>query len=161
MIWARHLKFLSKAGMASIVLCTLGAAAHARDSLQAKFTLAVETHWGNATLPPGDYTLTLQSNAAPYTLYIQGQTVSAIIQATTSTEKVVSERSQLDLMNISDVPTVQAFEAPQLGMTFIYWTPRQKHSGRKESRQQTVPPSVPPAQNSENSFSIPVHTAGR
>src|SRR5258707_4955400 len=75
MIWARHLKLFTKVGVAALALGTLATSGNAQDSYQGKFTLPVETHWGGATLPPGDYTFTLPSNSAPYRLYIQGQGV--------------------------------------------------------------------------------------
>jgi len=161
MIWARHLKLFTKLGVAALALGALATSGNAQDSYQGKFTLTVETHWGSATLPPGNYTFTLPSNSAPYRLYIQGQGVSAIIQATTADQRVVSERPQLNLVDIADVHTVQTFEAPELGVTFTYWTPTQKHMGRKEARQKTVPQTAPASQASENKTSIEVHAAGR
>jgi hypothetical protein len=161
MIKARYLKLLTKLGVTALVLGALATSGKAQNAYQGKFTLPVETHWGAATLPAGDYTFALPSNSAPYRLYIQGQGVSAIIQATTADQKVVSERPQLNLVDIADVQTVQTFEAPELGLTFIYWTPTQKHMGRKEARQKTVPHTAPASQTSENKTSIEVHTAGR
>ena len=161
MIWARHLKLLTKAGVAALALGTLAASGNAQTVYQGKFTLPSETRWGGATLPAGDYTFTLPSGSAPYRLYIQGQGVSAIIQAATADQRVVPERPQLNLVDIADVQTVQTFEAPELGLTFIYATPTQKHMGRKEARQKTVPQTAPASQASENKTSIEVHTAGR
>ena len=161
MIWARHLKLFTKLGQAALALGALATSGNAQNAYQGKFTLPFETHWGGATLPAGDYTFALPSNSAPYRLYIQGQGVSAIIQATTADQGVVSERPQLNLLDIADVQTVRTFEAPELGVTFTYWTPTQKHMGRKEARQKTVPQAAPASQASVNNASIEVHTAGR
>jgi hypothetical protein len=161
MIWARHLKLLTKLSMAALVFGALATSGKAQNAYQGKFTLPVETHWGAATLPAGDYTFALTSNSSPYRLYIRGQGVSAIIQATTADQGVVSERPQLNLVDFADVYTVQTFEAPELGRTFIYATPAQKHMGRKVARQKTVPQTAPVSQASENKISIVVHTAGR
>src|SRR6266481_5560277 len=135
MIWTRHLKLFTKLGVAALALGALATTGNAQNAYQGKFTLAVETHWGSATLPAGDYTFALPSNNAPYRLYIEGQGVGAIITAATADQRVVSERPQLNLVDIADVQTVQTFEAPELGLTFIYATPTQKHMGRKEARQ--------------------------
>jgi hypothetical protein len=161
MIWARHLKLFTKLSVVALALGALATSGNAQNVYQGKFTLTVETHWGSATLPPGDYTFTLPSNTAPYRLYIQGQGVDAIIQANTAEEGVVSERPQLNLVDIADVYTVQTFEAPELGVTFTYWTPKQKHMGRKEAHQKMAPQTAPASQVSENRTSIAVHTAGR
>jgi len=161
MISARFLKSFTKLGVTALVLGALAINGNAQIAYQGKFTLPVETHWGGATLPAGDYTFTLPSDSTPYILFIRGQGVSAIIMTAATDERVVSERSQLNLIETADGYTVQTFEAPELGRTFIYLTPTQKHMGRKEARQKTVPQTAPPSQASENKTSIEVHTVGR
>jgi hypothetical protein len=165
MISARYLKLFMKLGLAAIALSVLATSGNAQNAYQGKFTLPVETHWGSATLPPGDYTFTLPSKSAPYTLYIQGHGVSAIIRAITADptadQRVISEHPQLNLVDIADSHIVQTFEAPDLGVTFTYWTPTQTLMGRKEARQKAVSQTAPASQVSENRMSIAVHTAGR
>jgi hypothetical protein len=161
MIWDRHLKSLTKLCVAALALGALATSGNAQNVYQGKFTLTVETRWGGATLPAGDYTFTLPSNSAPYRFYIQGQGTSAIIQANTAEEGVVSKRPQLNIVDITDVHTIQTFEAPELGVTFTYWTPTQKHAGHKEAHQKTVPQSAPASQASENRISVEVRTTGR
>jgi hypothetical protein len=70
MIWARHMKLLTKLGMAALSLGALATSGKAQTAYQGKFTLPVETHWGGATLPPGDYTFTMSTVSSPYTLYV-------------------------------------------------------------------------------------------
>jgi hypothetical protein len=162
MIWARRLKLLTKFGVAALALGALATSGKAQNAYQGKFTLAVETHWGGTTLPAGDYTFALPSNGAPYRLYIQGPGVSGIIQAATADQGVVSERPQLNVVDVADVHTVQTFEAPELGVTFTYWMPKQKHMGRKEAaRQKMGPQTTPASQVSENKTTIEVHSVGR
>lgn len=161
MIWARHLKLLKKLGIAAFALGALATSGKAQNAYQGKFTLPFETHWGSATLPAGDYTFTLESASTPYTLYIQGQAGSAIIKATTADSKVASAHAQLNLVDISDVQNVETFEAPELGLTFIYATPTQKHMGRKEAHQKMASQSAPAMKVSENKTSIAVHPASR
>jgi len=160
MIWARYLKLFAKLGLSTLALSALGTAGNAQNAYQGKFTLAVETHWEGVTLPPGDYTFTLPSNSAPYRLYIWGQGVGAIITAATADQGVVSERPQFNLVDTAVGYTVQTFEVPELGVTFSYLTPTQKHLEHQEARQKTVPLTAP-ASPSENKTSIEVHTAGR
>ena len=161
MIWGQHLKLLTKLSIAVLALGALATCGNAQNAYQGKFMLAAETHWGGATLPAGDYTFTLPSWNRPYMLYIRGQAGNAIIMATTTDDRVDSNRAQLNLADIADVQTVQTFEAPELGLTFIYATPTQKHMGRKEVGQKPVPPTAPGSQVSENRTSIEVHVAGR
>ena len=161
MIWARHLKLFTRLGVAVLALGTLATSGNAQTAYQGKFTLPFETHWGGVTLPAGDYTFALPSRTYPYMLYIQGQGGNAIIMAAAADQKVVSGHAQLNLVDVADVQNVQTFEAPELGLTFSYWTPKQNHMGRKEARQKTVSHTAPASQASENKTSIEVHTADR
>jgi hypothetical protein len=161
MTWARVVTLIIETVAAALVLGLLATGGYAQTAYRGKFTLAVETRWGSATLPAGDYTFTLLSHSAPYRLYIQGQAVSAIIQATTAELIVASKRPQLNLVDIADVYAVETFEAPDLGVTFTYWTPPQKHVARKEAHQKTVSQTAPATRASENETSIEVHTVGR
>jgi hypothetical protein len=161
MIWARHLKLLTKAGVAALALGALATGGNAQDAYQGKFTLPFETHWGNAILPAGDYTFVMSSASSDYRLYIRGAQVNAIIRATSTDDRGVSDHAQLNLVDIADVRTVQAFDAPELGRTFIYFTPAQRHVGHKEAHQKTASQNPPATKESENRTSIAVYAAGR
>ena len=161
MIWARHLKLFTKVGVAALALGALATSGKAQNAYEGKFTLTVETHWGDSTLPAGDYTFTLPSNSVPYRLFVQGQGTSAIIQATAVEERVVSRRPQLNIVDITDWHTVQTFEVPELGVTFTYWTPKQRHAERKEAHQKAAPQTAPASQASESRISVEVRPAGR
>lgn len=161
MISARGLKLLTKFGVAALALGALATNGNAQNVYKGKFTLPSETHWGGATLPAGDYTFTMASTTSPYTLFVHGQTGNAIIMASAADEKVVSDHAQLNLVDVADVQNVETFEAPELGLTFTYWTPAQKHLGRKEARHETMPQTAPATQVSENRTSISVHSVGR
>jgi hypothetical protein len=161
MIWARHLKLFTKLGVAALALVALATSGNAQNAYQGKFTLPFETHWGSATLPAGDYTFALQSMSSPYTLYIKGEKVNAIIQAAATDDKGVAAHAQLNLVEIGDVQTVETFDAPELGQTFVYSTPAQKHAGHKEAHQKTASQTTPATKVSENRTSIAVYSAGR
>ena len=160
MNWARHLKLLTKVGVAALALGALATSGNTQNIYQGKFTLPFETHWGNATLPAGDYNFVMSSARDNYKLYIRGQ-VNAIIQAASTDDRGVSAHAQLNLVDIADVQTVQTFDAPELGRTFVYFTPTQKHAGHKEAYQKTVPQTAPATQAGENRTSIAVYAAGR
>ena len=161
MIWAKYLKSFTKVGLAALALGALATSGNAQNSIQGKFTLPFETHWGGATLPAGDYTFTLPSATYPYKFYIRGQATTAIIMAVASDKKVASSHAQLNLVDIADAQNVETFETPELGLTFSFATPSPKHLGRREARQKTTPATAPASQVSENKTSIAVHAAGR
>jgi len=162
MIWARFSKSFTKTGMAALALAALATVGNAREVYKGKFTLAAKRQWGDFTLPAGNSTFALPSTSFPYTLYIIGNTVDAIVMAVTIDKAAVSHSARLDLMNVTAVPAVQKLEAPELGLTFIYWTLKQKRLGSKEARQKSVPQGgVSASQVSENKMFVEVHTAGR
>ena len=101
MIRARFLKLFTETGVAALALGTLAASGHARDIYRGKFAP-----------PAGDYTLGLPSTSCPYTLYIHGKTVDAIVMAVTIDEAVAAHNARLDRVDVTAVPTVQKFEAP-------------------------------------------------
>ena len=81
MIWAQHLKLITKVGLTALVLGALATNGNAQNIYQGKFTLPFETHWGSATLPAGDYTFVMSSASSDYRLYIRGEKVNVIIMA--------------------------------------------------------------------------------
>ena len=124
MIWARYLKLFAKLGVTALV--PLATARNAQIAYEGKFTLEVESRWKGVTLPAGDYTFALPSKSAPYTLYIWGQGVGAIIKDATADQRVDSKRPQSNLVDTAVGYTVQTFEAPELGVVFSYLTPIRK-----------------------------------
>jgi hypothetical protein len=161
MIWARHLKLFTKLGVAALALCALATSGNAQNAYQGKFTLPFETHWGSATLPAGDYTFAMSSAGSQYTLYIRGAQLNAIIMPASADRMDIAHPAQLNLVDIADVETVQTFDAPELGLTFVYLTPTQKHMGHKETHQNTASGTPPATKVSENRTSIAVYAAGR
>jgi hypothetical protein len=161
MIWARQLKVFTKVAIAALAFGAFATNGNAQDVYKGKFTLPFETHWGSATLPAGDYTFVMSSASSDYRLYIRGAKVNAIIMAAVADEKVVAGHAQLNLVDIADMQTVQSFDAPEIGKTFAYLTPTQKHMGHKEAHQKTMPQAPPATQTSENRMSIAVQAAGR
>jgi hypothetical protein len=158
---ARYLKVVSKLGLAALALGIFGSAGNAQNAFEGKFTLPSETYWGGVTLPAGNYTFTLGSKTSPYTFYIRGEKTNAIVMALVSDPGAISSHAQLDLVDISDVHAIKTFEAPELGVTFTYFTPKEKHTASKEVRQKSAPQTESPSQVSDNRMSIAVQTSGR
>jgi len=157
----RYLKAITKLGLAALALGIVAGGGNAVTAYQGKFTLPFEVYWGGSTLPAGDYTFELASPTSPYTLYIHGQKANAIIRAVSADSGALASSAQLDLVDISDVHTIKAFEAPDLGVTFTYFTPKENHMAPKEVRHKGVPQTEPASQVSANKMSISVHPSGR
>jgi hypothetical protein len=84
-----------------------------------------------------------------------------MVMAVTIDEAVASHNARLDRVDVTAVPTVQKFEAPGLGLSFVYWTPKQKLPGSKEARQQPAPQGASASRVTENKTFVEVHTTGR
>jgi hypothetical protein len=157
----RYLRILFKLALAVLALGILAGDGNATTAYQGKFTLPFEVYWAGSTLPAGDYTFEMESQGFPCTLYIRGQKANVIIRAIAADTGVLSRTAQLDLVDISDVHTIRTFEAPELGVTFMYFTPEQTHVTSKEVRHKNVPQTGSAAQVSANKVSILVHPLGR
>jgi hypothetical protein len=161
MRWVPNSRIFMKLGVGALALGALATSGNAQNAYEGKFTLPAETHWGGSTLPAGDYTLTLPFKNAPYTFYIRGHKAVAIISAVTVDDKGLSDHAQLNLVDVADEHTIQTFDVPELGVTFIYWTPNREYLGPKEARQKSVLQTAPASQVGENKTSIKVNTSGR
>jgi hypothetical protein len=110
--------FLVKLRLALLALGTSASISNAGTAYQGTFTLPVEARWENTKLPAGDYTITVPSSGARYTVYLQRPKTSAILQAVTAEDGAASGRSQRNLKGIAGVQTVGALEVPGLDLTF-------------------------------------------
>jgi hypothetical protein len=160
MIWTRLRKVVAKTTITALVLGALATSGKSQNVYQGKFTLPVQTHWGNATLPAGDYTFSVLSANEQYRLYIHGQRTNFIVSAITA-ETASPQHTQLNLIDVADVYAIQTFDAPELRLTFTYWTPTQKHTSSQEARQKNIPQAAPATQVTENRTSIAVYATGR
>jgi hypothetical protein len=81
--------------------------------------------------------------------------------AATTDDMAVSKQAQLNLMDIADVQTVQTFDAPELGWTFIFFTPGQNTRDLKNSLK--TRPHRPHLRRSvsESKTSVRVYAMGR
>jgi hypothetical protein len=158
---ARYLKVAKKLGLAALALGSFAGDGNAQTVYQGKFTLPFEVYWGGATLPAGDYKFQLESQSSAYTLYIRSEKTNFIIRATSADTGVLSSSARLDLVNISEVQTSKRFEAPELGVTFTYFTPKQKNMAPKEVRHKGASSTEPTSQVSDNKMSIAVQSSGR
>jgi hypothetical protein len=158
---ARCLKVVYKLGLSALALAIVGAATNAVTIYQGKFTLPFEVNWAGSTLPAGDYRLELESQGSPYMLYIYGQKRNVIIRAVSGDTGTLSTRPQFDLVDIAGVHAIKAFEAPELGVTFTYLTPKEKNTAPKEVHHKGAPQTDPASQVSARKMSIAVQLSGR
>ncbi|HEX5482464.1 MAG TPA: hypothetical protein VFZ08_07535 [Terriglobia bacterium] len=127
--------FFVRAALAALLL--FSAAGLAKTPLYSgKLSLPFTVRWGGAVLPPGEYTFTLLSSAAPYFLEIHGKNASAFIEASSSVKDTHSSGSLLNVVNAGQEHFVQSFEAKDLGITLLYSipkTPRRQKSPKSKA----------------------------
>ena len=120
----RNLKFLNHIALMALALGFSAAIGKAQNAYEGKFTLPFETHWEGAVLPAGDYTISIPSESTPYLLYVRGEGKTAIIMAIGTDTKILSDHSQLTIMNSGAKQAVTQLEAGQLGLAFDYSLPK-------------------------------------
>jgi len=77
----RSLRFSGFFALALLGMSLAPFSVKAQSVFKGHFTLPIETQWGTAILPAGDYTFTMNSLAAPYTMVVRGENASIIVDA--------------------------------------------------------------------------------
>jgi hypothetical protein len=122
----RPLKFLNHIALVALALCSTAALGKSQIAYQGKFTLPVEAHWGGATLPAGEYTITMPDAVSPFTLFLRGEGKVAIIQTISVSDKAVPNDSKLTLTDTAEGEAITKLQAGELGLTFDYAVSKSK-----------------------------------
>lgn len=122
----RNLKLGIKVGFMALALCLAASQGKAQGTYTGKFTLPFEARWGNAVLTPGDYTISMDLDAASNYLVVRGEGRAAMILTPVTDRKDISDHSQLTLVKTAAGYAVQSFEAGQAGVTLSYSVPKNK-----------------------------------
>jgi hypothetical protein len=78
------------------VLCLVVSTGALRaEDLEGKFTLPMEIRWGQATLPPGDYTFRINPQVTPFMAIVSGPAGTYFINAAASGDRKFSGHSAL------------------------------------------------------------------
>jgi hypothetical protein len=123
-------------GLALLAACFVAGHANAQ-VFQGKFTLPFQARWGQATLPAGDYSLTLDSMDMQSRLRIfHDRNVVGMIEAQ-SYDKTTSGHAELTV----EQGTVRSLRIPELGIILQYAPQHPKQLTAPEERQlaQLVP----------------------
>jgi hypothetical protein len=113
-------KQVHKLVLVPLALSLSAGLAKAQNAYQGKFTLPFEARWQSVVLPAGNYTISMPSATAPYTMFVRGEGKSVIILGVSGNERAVSEKSELTLMKRGDSYVVRSLEAGQIGLDIDY-----------------------------------------
>jgi hypothetical protein len=123
-----------KVGFMALALCLTTSQGKAQGTYTGKFTLPFEARWASAVLPPGDYTISMDLDAASKYLVVRGEGKTAMILAFVTDRKDISDHSQLTVVKTAAGYRVQTLEAGEAGLTFTYSMPTSKRD--REAREQ-------------------------
>lgn len=135
---ARSLKAVKALALGFLVLCCSAGLAMAQalnpigPVYQGKFTLLFEVQWGNALLPPGEYSFTLDSKSLPAVVVVRGERKSAVIVAAGVSPLDSSTDTALIIANQGGRHLVRAMRLPTIGLVVSYKLPK---AGREEITQ--------------------------
>jgi hypothetical protein len=147
----KRLAFLALAVLAVYLSPASLRAQQSESVFNGSFTLPFEARWGDAVLPPGQYTLTLNSFVAPFTATVQGENRTALISTAISERsgwgfREPGARSELVAIRSGGKLRIRALNVADAGVVFYFALPN--------SEQRT-------AQVSELIQRIAVGTAGK
>ena len=113
-------KFPNQIALVALALCGTAVLGKSQTAYRGKFTLPFEAHWVSATLPAGDYTISIPDAVQPFFVYIRGERTSAILFAQGVNSKMASNDSSLTVTKTGGNEAITELRAGQLGMTFDY-----------------------------------------
>jgi len=128
----RNLKLAMKVGFMALALCLAASQGKAQGTYKGQFTLPFEARWGIAVLPPGDYTISMDLDAANRFLVVRGEGKTALILGIVTDRKDISDHSQLTLVKTASSYRVQTLEAGEAGITLTYSVPKSKRDREAE-----------------------------
>jgi hypothetical protein len=128
----RNLKLAMKVGFMALALCLAASQGKAQGTYKGQFTLPFEARWGLAVLPPGDYTISMDLDAANRFLVVRGEGKTALILGIVTDRKDISDHSQLTLVKTASGYRVQTLEAGEAGVTLTYSVPKSKRDREAE-----------------------------
>jgi hypothetical protein len=111
----------AKATMLLVVFITLisVAGANGQTGVFGKFTLPYQVRWGDAILPPGDYSIRFSSIASPATIHSMDGKISVFVF---TARRGDSEKgaSSLTIVTRGDQWTVASLNLPQARTSLVY-----------------------------------------
>jgi len=136
MKWIRSSTLLRYLGLALLAAC-FNAGNSSAQAFQGKFTLPFEARWGQATLPAGDYSFTLDGVGPMCMLHLyRGRNGVGMILAQ-AYDKAHSGRAKLTVVR----GTARSLSLPEIGVVFQYAPQHRKYLTAPEEREiaQIVP----------------------
>jgi hypothetical protein len=88
------------------------------------FTLPVETRWGKAVLPPGTYTLTLNSQAFPNIASVQGEKMHVLVMPSVVDAGRTTGPCKVFIARFNGKARIRGLQLGTIGATYWYAVPK-------------------------------------
>lgn len=121
------MSFIKKSiyGLAGVVAC-LGLSAVSANAQQARFTLPVEAHWGQAVLEPGEYTVRFPNGVQAMPLVQltgNGQSYSVLLQSRNDADGN-GDTGKLILQDVDGTYVVSSISNPLTQVAYTFARPK-------------------------------------
>jgi len=128
---------------ALLVAGLLGSQANAQEGFRWKFALAYEVHWGQATLPSGDYLLSFEhiTMRMPAALVIRDAKSLQVVayELAGNRDDSTEGASALLITTRGKRQVVESLRIAELGETFVYERPVQRDGSKQAHQARAVP----------------------
>jgi hypothetical protein len=123
----RNLKLVKLAVLAMLTACMGASLANAK-TVQGSFTLPFEVRWGQAVLPPGNYSFTLNSSAGSVAsaVIVRGEDDATSIILSPMHDSCFSGKSALIVEREGEGGTVRSLRLVEAGLVINYPAPKAK-----------------------------------
>jgi len=121
----RYLRLFALLALALLAASLAPTSASAQE-YKGYFTLPVETRWGQVTLRPGKYSVTLDSLSFPSIARVQGEGTHFFVVASAVSTGEASDSNKLLIARSSGRARISSFCIGVLGMTFQYYAPKRE-----------------------------------
>ena len=113
-------RILAIAALAFAAATVSATPASAQDVFKGSFTLRSDVRWGQASLPAGDYTFTLQSTAMPARIIVSGANGSQFVLTSSTDVKSIDAPSNLQIVRRNGESRVNQLYLADLHMILNY-----------------------------------------
>ena len=123
----RSLRLIKFAGLALLTAC-MGASLANAQSAAGKFNLPVEVRWGQAVLPPGNYSFTVNSSSdsPPNTVLVRGEDRKLRIILSPAYDYSFSGKNEVTVERQGEGNTVRSLRLADVGLVIYFPAPKAK-----------------------------------
>jgi hypothetical protein len=125
------LRILTIATLGLIAVCASASVASAQNVFKGKFTLPEDVRWGNASLPAGDYTMSVKSIGLPVLVTLEGPNGGTFIMTGSTDKRDSGGSSNLTIERRNGDRVVSKLYLADFGVELRYQVPSQPKGERE------------------------------